>query len=136
MCIHCTPAHTLSGELIVNRYVAESITTVAGCFGHVRRPLSTAYKTEPLQHHIHTCNILCILFRLFVSHVISRVLSSFVIGCMYVCMYVCMHVRMYVCTYVGVFPVLEKYPLMMMVTILVVAGYCTGAYYGSLSTFL
>ena len=35
---------SISGELIVSRYVAESITTDAGRFGHVRRPLSTAYK--------------------------------------------------------------------------------------------
>ena len=32
---NCVYIYGLSGELIVSRYVAESITTDAGCFGHV-----------------------------------------------------------------------------------------------------
>ena len=34
---------SISGELIVSRYVSESVTTDAGCFGHIG--LSTGYKT-------------------------------------------------------------------------------------------
>ena len=35
-----------ASKLIVSRYIAESITTDAGRFSHVGRPLSTAYKTS------------------------------------------------------------------------------------------
>ena len=44
--LHAVHELLVIGELIVSRYLAESITMIAGCFSHVYRPLICQLHTK------------------------------------------------------------------------------------------
>ena len=97
--------YILSGKLIMNRYVAESITMIAEHFGHeglcqLRTKRFWQSSNEPLQHHMHTIYIykqyICSIYAVYALKLYQHCCST-----LYTTTYVyipCTMYVMYTCT--------------------------------------